>query len=344
MRFVWIYFGIINILAAALTAYDKQAARVGGWRVKEKTLMFMVIGGGAVAMGLTMLLIRHKTRKPKFVVGVPLIIILQLLFLVFGLDQSLAVSHFTIESDKIGDKVRLMLITDLHSCDYGDSQERLLNKVYNENPDIVLLCGDIFDDELPIDNTIEFLQGVAGKYPCYFVFGNHEFWSGKIEELEAILTTYGVKVLRGTSDIIRVGNDVISIKGIDDPDTDRYDNNSLPYADQLRSLGGPADHDVFTLLMSHRPERMDEFLPLDFDLVVAGHAHGGQWRIPFILENGLLAPNQGLFPQHTNGKYCLGETVLIVSRGLARESTAVPRLFNRPEIIVITVGNYNVIP
>ncbi len=337
MRLVWIYLEIINALAAALTVYDKRAARVGGKRVKEKTLVLVAVGGGAAAIGLTMLLTRHKTRKPKFVVGVLLIIIFQLLFLVFGLDQSLAVSHFTIESDKIDDKVRLMLITDLHSCDYGDGQERLLNKVCNENPDIVLLCGDIFDDELPIDNTIAFLQGIAGKYPCYFVFGNHEFWSDKIEELEAILTAYGVKVLRGTSDILGIGDDVISIRGIDDPDTDRYDNNWVPYADQLYNLGRSIDPDVFTLLMSHRPERMDEFLALDFDLVVAGHAHGGQWRIPFILENGLLAPNQGFFPRYTNGKYCLGETVLIVSRGLARESTAVPRLFNRPEIVMITV-------
>ena len=338
MRFVWIYFEIMNILAVALTVYDKRAAQTGRRRVKEKTLMLVAIGGGAAVMGLTMLLIRHKTRKLKFVVGIPVIIIIQLSFLVFGLDQSLAVSHFTIESDKINDKVRLMLIADLHSCDYGNGQERLLNKVYNENPDIVLLCGDIFDDELSTDNTIKFLQGIAGKYPCYFVFGNHEFWSGKIDELEAIFTTYGVKGLRGTSAIIGVRDDVINISGIDDPDTDRYDHNSLSYADQLYSLGRRSiDPNVFTLLMSHRPERMDEFLALDFDLIVAGHAHGGQWRIPFILENGLLAPNQGFFPRYTNGKYCLGETVLIVSRGLARESTAVPRLFNRPEIVVITV-------
>ena len=327
MRLVWIYLEIISILAVALTVYDKRTARVGGQRVREKTLLLVAIGGGAIAMGFTMLFIRHKTRKPKFVIGIPIIIIFQILFLVFGLDQSLAVSHFTVESAKIDDKVRLMLIADLHSCDYGNRQGRLLNKIYNESPDVVLLCGDTFDDGLPPDKAIEFLQGVAGKYPCYFVFGNHEFRNDNIDGLETILTAYGVKGLRGTSDIIRVRGDVISISG----------NNSPSYTDQLHSLGRSIDHDVFTLLMSHRPERMDGFLPLDFDLVVAGHAHGGQWRIPFFLENGLLAPNQGFFPRYTNGKYCLEETVLIVSRGLARESTAVPRLFNRPEIVVITV-------
>ncbi len=100
VQFVWLYLEIISTVAAALTVYDKQAAQVGRWRVKEKTLMLVAAGGGAAAMGLTMLLTQHKTRKPKFAVGVPLIIIFQPLFLVFGLDQSLAVSHFTIESDK----------------------------------------------------------------------------------------------------------------------------------------------------------------------------------------------------------------------------------------------------
>jgi len=78
-------------------------------------------------------------------------------------------------------------------------------------------------------------------------------------------------------------------------------------------------------------------LPLKPDIVLSGHTHGGQWRIPFVLENGLLSPNQGLFPKYTNGEYFFGYTELIVSRGLARESTAVPRVFNSPEIVVITL-------
>jgi predicted MPP superfamily phosphohydrolase len=89
--------------------------------------------------------------------------------------------------------------------------------------------------------------------------------------------------------------------------------------------------------MSHRPERMEELSVLKPDLVVAGHAHGGQWRVPFIFENGLMAPDQGFFPMYTNGEYFFGETELIVSRGLARETTRIPRVFNRPEIVIITL-------
>ena len=99
-----------------------------------------------------------------------------------------------------------------------------------------------------------------------------------------------------------------------------------------------SDDGLFTVLLSHRPERITELLPLNPDLVLAGHAHGGQWRLPVLLENGLLSPNQGLFPRYTNGEYPFGDTTMIVSRGLARESTRViPRIFNRPEIVLITV-------
>ena len=137
---------------------------------------------------------------------------------------------------------------------------------------------------------------------------------------------------------MNVRGDIIRISGIDDPDTDRYASRSTPYAEQIKRLIASVDDGIFTILLSHRPERIEELLPLKPDLVLSGHAHGGQWRIPFILENGLLSPNQGLFPKYTNGEYFFGDMELIVSRGLARESTAVPRVFNRPEIVVITLG------
>jgi predicted MPP superfamily phosphohydrolase len=107
----------------------------------------------------------------------------------------------------------------------------------------------------------------------------------------------------------------------------------VSYGAQLENLSGIGSGEVFSILMSHRPERMEELLPLAPDLVVSGHAHGGQWRLPGLLENGLLSPNQGLFPKYTNGEYFFGETELIVSLGLARESTIIPRIFNRPEVV-----------
>jgi predicted MPP superfamily phosphohydrolase len=274
----------------------------------------------------------------RFMVGIPLIIMAQALTILFPLNHSLSVSHYSVASDKIGGQARLALVTDYHSCDYGDGQRGLLSAIDAERPDAVLLCGDIFDDRLPPDNTLELIASLSSKYPCYYVSGNHEFWSGKADEFKDILASCGVTVLEGESDILEAQGGQIRISGIDDPDTDRYASRSVPYAQQIEQLSVNADDEIYTVLLSHRPERISDLLPLSPDLVVSGHAHGGQWRIPFILENGLFSPNQGLFPKYTNGEYFFGNTELIVSRGLARESTRIPRLFNRPEIVIITLA------
>ena len=109
------------------------------------------------------------------------------------------------------------------------------------------------------------------------------------------------------------------------------------WSDQLSAAAKAADPDCFAVLLSHRPERVEDYLAYDFDLVLSGHAHGGQWRLPGLV-NGLLAPDQGFFPAYAGGLYRLDEnTDLVVSRGLARESTRVPRIFNPPELVIIDV-------
>ena len=94
------------------------------------------------------------------------------------------------------------------------------------------------------------------------------------------------------------------------------------------------DGENCSILMTHRPERTEDYAGRGFELVLAGHAHGGQWRLPGLL-NGLFAPDQGLFPTYAGGRYALGDTTLLVSRGLARESTRLPRFYNRPELVVV---------
>ena len=332
-----IYLLAISLLAVILTVYDKNAALKNAWRVKERTLLAVCFLGGAFAMLLTMLCIRHKTRHIKFMLGIPLIILLQIAFFVTALNQSLSISHFSVKTAKIEGQIKLALVADLHSCYYGDEQSGLLKALEAEQPDAILMCGDIFDDHLPPANTITFIEGVSAKYLCYYVSGNHEFWSGQADGFKDLLISYGVKVLEGEADIIGVRGDTIKICGLDDPDTDRYTSRALLYAEQKRLLSASTTRDIFTVLLSHRPERIKELLPQNPDLVLSGHAHGGQWRIPYLFENGLFSPNQGLFPTYTNGEYSFGATILIVSRGLARESIPIPRVFNRPEIVIITL-------
>jgi predicted MPP superfamily phosphohydrolase len=288
-------------------------------------------------MLLTLLAIRHKTRHVKFMAGIPLIIIFQAAILVFVFNQSLSVSHYSVETDKINGQIKLALVTDLHACKYGYGQSELLNVIDGEAPDMILLCGDIFDDKLPPDRAIEFIEGVSRKYMCFYVSGNHEFWSEKVDEFKDILISCGVIVLAGKTEIVDVRSGLICIMGIDDPYVDKYISNSVSYAEQISRLSDHADNEAFAILLSHRPERIYELLPLKADLIVSGHAHGGQWRIPYVLQNGLYSPNQGLFPKYTNGEYFFEDAELIVSRGLARESIPVPRVFNRPEIVIITL-------
>ena len=103
---------------------------------------------------------------------------------------------------------------------------------------------------------------------------------------------------------------------------------------QLEDVTAALEGDVCSILLSHRPERVADYTGRGFDLVLSGHAHGGQWRIP-LLGVGLIAPNQGLFPRYAGGTYNLEGTTLVVSRGLARESTRIPRLYNPPEVVVV---------
>jgi len=227
-------------------------------------------------------------------------------------------------------------VTDLHSCKYGKNQKTLIDAVVKQNPDIVLLGGDIFDDKIPDENTELFLAGISGKYPCYYVTGNHEYWSRRVDEMLDILKKYNVTILDGKSETVEVNNQKISISGIDDPDANLYTGKGEGFYAQLDEINQIKDDSLFTILLAHRPSYVNKYLDYNFDLVLSGHAHGGQWRIPFLL-NGVFAPDEGFLPKYAGGQYDFPNGKMIVSRGLARESTRVPRIFNRPELVIVNL-------
>lgn len=237
--------------------------------------------------------------------------------------------------------IRIALVTDLHSCAYGAGQETLLRAIDEQAPDLFLLGGDIFDHDLPNDNAAVFLRGIGGKYPCYYVTGNHEYWRGEagFAELMTILKECGITRLRGERVTVEFNGTAIDLCGADDPYA--WANNGYPienaddsYRAQAARLAGLPNEGRYTILIAHRPELFDFYSRYDFDLVLSGHAHGGQWRVPGVL-NGVYAPNQGVFPVYAGGEYRQNGTAMIVSRGLARESTRIPRFNNRPEIVII---------
>ena len=257
-----------------------------------------------------------------------------LILLFAGLDNRLKVQKYQLDAD-VANPIRIALITDLHSCKYGEKQQELISAVIGQEPDLILLGGDIFDDKIGDTNTEYLLQGIADRYPCYYVTGNHEYWSGreKFDFKMAILEKYNVPVLDGKLVTLTINGTDINIAGVDDPDAYMLDE-MKSFTGQLEEVKNLSYNGNYTILLSHRPEFFDLYTEYGFSLVLSGHAHGGQWRIPGLL-NGLLAPDQGLFPKYAGGIYEQDNTTMVVSRGLARESTSVPRVFNRPELVIV---------
>ena len=242
--------------------------------------------------------------------------------------------HITLDlSEGNNETTRVVLITDLHSCYYGPNQNTLIKMVEKQNPDIVILSGDIFDDKLKEKNAEITVKRLAEKYPCYYVTGNHEFWSEHVDVIKETVRNAGVTVLEGDCETIDIRGREIDICGVADPTRLTRDE----WTKQMKAAYSRCDESHIKILASHRPERVSIYEQFGFDLILAGHAHAGQFRIP-IINRGLFAPNQGFFPEYINGAYKLKNgSTLVVSRGLARESTPLPRFFNHPEIVVIDI-------
>ncbi|MEA4927039.1 MAG: metallophosphoesterase [Syntrophomonadaceae bacterium] len=280
-------------------------------------------------------------KYKKYYIRNTALIVAGVVFILTAFDARLTTTFYTVKSAKVAAPVKLAVITDLHSCYYGKGQKTLVDAINKANPDVLLFVGDICDDKRSNANTEVLLKAVADMYPCYYVSGNHEIWSREIGSIKNLFTDYGVRVLSDEVDTISINSQILNICGVDDPDLAKYEQNALTFNEQLEVVAGEVDNGNFTILMSHRPERVDDYNKYAFNLIVSGHAHGGQWRL-FGLKSGLISPNQGLFPKYTSGIYELENSEMIVSRGLARESTRVPRIYNRPEIVIITLENESV--
>ena len=259
------------------------------------------------------------------------ILLLVLWFYFIACSMRLQVTVYKIKSDKVENPVRIVLVTDTHSSYYKEGQHELLDLIDKQNPDVVLLSGDIIDDWLPRERGYKIVEGIAKKHKTYYVSGNHEAWTGDIDEIKERIRQYGVKILEGEEDTINLNGNDVKIIGIDDPDAGKR-----RYKAELKTLQNTDDTNL-TLFMAHRPERYDDYNTVPHDIVFCGHAHGGQWRIP-IIGQGIFAPDQGIFPKYTAGVHKFERGVMVISRGLSLESPPnIPRIFNRPELVVVDV-------
>lgn len=254
----------------------------------------------------------------------------------FAFNTRLKEVTYVVKTPKVNTPITLALVTDLHACYYGEGQTTLLNAINKMSPDAILLGGDIFDDVLPDSNTQVFLNGIAKLYPIYYVTGNHEFWRSETESIFKFMKDANITLLRGESATLEVKGEKIQIHGIDDPDASNKVTDLSFIQGQLEKVKDNIDTHYYNILLAHRPFYIETYLNYDFDLITCGHAHGGQWRIPYLL-NGLLAPDEGFFPKYAGGQFFFDQKTLIVSRGLSRESTRIPRIFNRPELVEINI-------
>lgn len=275
-------------------------------------------------------------KKSKYI-KIAILAVISFVF-ICAFDNKITVSSYTLKTDMLdsGSSVVIVLISDLHSTIHGADQQPLIEKVRRQNPDLILLSGDIADDDVPIKGTQMLLSGICDIAPVYYVTGNHEYWSSDVQSIKDEIQSFGVTSLSDSYEQIEINGNKIIVAGIEDPDKGRYE---APGYDQFQAMEKAFREldriDIYKVLIAHRPENIESYCQYSFDLVVSGHAHGGQVRIPFLL-NGLCAPNQGLFPKYAGGLYEHGSLVHIVSRGLSIDPR-MPRIFNPPELVTISI-------
>lgn len=243
------------------------------------------------------------------------------------------IARYALPSEKLQSEVRLAFLSDLHAEDYGEGQAELVSAVDSFAPHAVVIGGDTYDERFPWDKAEETIRVFAEKYLCLYVSGNHEIATHSLRDVRKSAKRAGALVLAGSGVLPVLNGQRVCIVGAEDPL-----GNEARHQKQTEACVRIASKrpNLFSVLVTHRPERTEEYRTGVFDLVLTGHAHGGQWRIPGLL-NGFLAPDQGFFPKYAGGEYRFGKTVMLCSRGLARQNTRIPRIFNPPELLCVTL-------
>ena len=279
------------------------------------------------------------TQKTKLIIVLAIIAALLIALIVWIAcgNTALELNVYTISSSKLPqsfDGYRIAHISDLHNAEMGKDNEKLLSMLRDADPDMIAITGDLIDSRnTDIEVALQFVREAVKIAPCYYVTGNHEARVNEYGELKAGMGDAGVTVLEDVRTEISMEGATITLIGVNDPSyqTDYlFGDSETVMNTKLEDLH--AENDGFTIVLSHRPELFDTYVDQNVDLVLSGHAHGGQFRLPFI--GGLVAPNQGLFPEYGAGIYTEGNTNMLVSRGVG--NSILPfRINNRPEVILI---------
>lgn len=253
-------------------------------------------------------------------------------------NTALIVNEITVSGSQIPSEFtgfRIAQVSDLHNAEFGEENAHLLNLLSESRPDIIAITGDLVDaHHTDIDTALSFVEKAARIAPVYYVTGNHEASLPQYDELKMGLEAAGVTVLEDKAIQLEHNGGFVTLIGLSDPNfTIKGDIfNEVPAVIRTKLNDLIKDETGYTVLLSHRPELFSTYVSCGVDLVLSGHAHGGQFRLPLI--GGLVAPNQGFFPKYDAGLYTDGSTNMVVSRGIG--NSIIPLRFNnRPEIVLV---------
>lgn len=260
----------------------------------------------------------------------------------------LTVTRFALSQPKLSEPIRIVQLTDLHNSEFGKGNARLIRKVREQEPDLILLTGDMLNQyEEQTDVPVELIRELAQIAPVYASYGNHEWQHERVfdSDLRTAFTEAGATFLNREWVDMEIKDQELRIGGIysyclpayymQEGNVDKLD---------VSFLQEFSDTDRTKLLLCHMPVCWIRNGSLDYwdtDYVFAGHAHGGQVRIPFV--GGLYAPDQGRFPGWCEGLFFSkdGEHTLALSRGLGTSRSRLPRFNNIPEILVLDLAPEN---
>ena len=233
------------------------------------------------------------------------------------------------------DGYKIVHLSDLHGHEYGEGSTDLLARAAGEKPDLIVITGDLIDQESQMQMVPALAKGLAVIAPTYYVTGNHEWGlgTGAVRELKNLLAQCGVTVLSNQYEILERDGARLVLAGVDDPNG--YADQKTP--EELYAQIGSEAPGLFTVLLAHRNDRFGQYAAAGYDFVISGHGHGGIVRLPFV--GGVMGTGREFFPEWTSGLYTVGDSTLFVSRGLGNNTVPFQgfRIFNRPELAVITL-------
>ena len=280
-------------------------------------------------------------RKRNIILTTVLCVIILAAWTIWG-NTALMVNTVIISSSRIPAAFSgfgIAQVSDLHNAEFGENNAKLLKLLSESKPDIIVITGDFIDaSHTDVGIALGFAQESVKIAPTYFVAGNHEASSPQYDTLKSGLEAAGVIVLEDEAVSLERNGESIALMGLADPDFtvkgDMFGEVPAMVSTKLENLND-GEGGGYTILLSHRPELFETYVGSGIDLVFAGHAHGGQFRLPFI--GGVVAPNQGLFPEYDAGLYTDGSTNMVVSRGIG--NSIIPLRFNnRPEIVLVELN------